>query len=136
MPAPNQVFDYPSKQWVDSRTLSEIKEAKWESIKAKRAEAIDAPLVTPYGTFDSRVKDRTNITDAVLMAQTLESRGLPSSIDFTLTDNTTVVLSAESMINVGLLLGQKIQAAHARARELRAQIDAATTKQEIEAITW
>lgn len=135
-PGSNYVFDYTTKQWLDPRTLQDLQYAAWERIKASRENAIDAPLVTPYGTFDCKAKDRTNITDAVLLLQTLASVGTPTTIDFTLANNSTVTLTTAEMVTVGLLLGQKVQAAHAQARTLRAQIDAANSSTELEAIVW
>ena len=122
--------------WVDLRTLSEAKTQKRVEINQAREAEFDAPLVTPHGTFDSDPKARTSITDAVLLAQTLQSLGTPTTIDFTLYDNSTMTLDTAGMITVGLMLGQKIQAAHAKSRALKAQIEAATTKEQIDAITW
>lgn len=135
-PSQNHVFDYASKAWVDPRTLQDRKNAAWETIKAAREAVIDANLATPYGTFDCKVKDRTNITDAVLLLQTLAALGTPTTIDFTLADNSSVTLTTSEMVTVGLLLGQKVQAAHGIARGLRTQIEAATSVAEVEAITW
>lgn len=135
-PSSNHIFDYSTKQWVDLRSLSDLKIAVWTSIKASRDAAISAPLSTPYGIFDCKPKDRTNITDAVLLLQTLASVGTPTTIEFTLANNTTVTLTTAEMVTVGLLLGQKVQAAHAQARNLRAQIDAANSSTELEAIVW
>lgn len=108
----------------------------WALIKRDREATINAPLVTPYGTFDSDPKSRQNITDAILMLKSLEDLGSPTTIDFTLADDTARTLTTAEMVMVGLLLGQKIQAAHAQARALRGALDLATTKEEVEAITW
>ena len=135
-PIRGAIWNSASCTYVDTRSLQEIKDAKWLSIKLARETHIDAPLVTPYGTVDSKAKDRTNITDAVLLLQTLASVGTPTTIDFTLADNTTVTLTTTEMVTVGLLLGQKVQAAHATARSLRAAIDAALTSEALEEITW
>lgn len=132
----HQVFDYATKSWIDLRTLQDFKDAAWTRIKTSRESAIDSNLVTPYGTFDCKAKDRTNMTDAVLMLQTLNAIGQPTTIDFTLADNSTVVLTTTEMVTVALLLGQKVQAAHSQARALRAQIDAANSSTELEAIVW
>jgi hypothetical protein len=121
---------------IDDRTLEQRKAERWEAMKVARDAAIDAPLVTPYGTFDSGPADRTNITDAVLMLQTLAAQSLPAEITFTLADNTTVLLGVADMVHVGLLLGAKVQAAHARGRDVRAAIDAATTPAQVDAVTW
>ena len=53
--------------------------------------------------------------------------GAPQTIEFTLTNNSVTTLSTGQMVEVGLLLGRKVQAAHGRARLLRSQIEAADT---------
>jgi len=135
-PSENHTFDWVAKQWVDPRTLQDHKDAKWEEIKAARTGAIDAPLVTSLGTFDSGPADRTNITDAVLMAQTLAAMGETVSIEFTRADNTVATLNAAQMVEVGLTLGAKVQAAYATARTLRAEIEAATTVAQVQDVAW
>ena len=129
-------FDMHTKQWEDPRTLSDLKSAQWTQIKQARAAAIQNPLVTPYGTFDADEKSRTAITDSVLLLQTLSKRGRPQTIKFTLSDNTSIDLSVSQMEDVGLLLGEKTNLAFERARVLREQIEAATTKEQVEAIVW
>jgi hypothetical protein len=37
---------------------------------------------------------------------------------------------------VAVLLGQQVQAAYGRGRQVRAAINAATTAEEVEAVTW
>lgn len=135
-PSEHHVFNWVTKQWEDPRTVQDFKDAKWVSIKEAREAAINAPLITPYGTFDSDPKSRQNITDAILLLKSLEDLGSPGTIDFTLADDTARTLNTAEMVMVGLLLGQKIQAAHAQARALRGALDLATTKEEVEAITW
>ncbi len=122
--------------WVDVRSLADAKAQAWERIKAAREAAFDAPLVTPHGTFDSDVRARANLTAAVLLAQTLDSMSLPAAIDFTLVDNTVVTLSAAQLTAVGLLLGQKMQAAFATGRALRLVIDACDTVAAADAVSW
>jgi hypothetical protein len=135
-PSSNHRFDWTAKQWSDPRTLQGHKDAKWEEIKLARTAAIDAPLVTSYGTFDSGPADRTNITDAVLMAQTLAAMGQTVSISFTRADNTVATLNAAQMIEVGLTLGSKVQTAYATARTLRTTIESATTIAQVQDVTW
>ena len=135
-PSKSHTFDYTTKQWVDPRSLRDFKDARWLLIKQSRKEAINAPLATPYGTFDSDDAGRTSITDAVLMLQTLASLGTPTTIEFTLADNTVVTLSTLQVVEVGLLLGQKTQAAFTKARIKREEIDAATTKESVLSISW
>jgi len=135
-PSPNHKFNWLTKQWEDPRTLADLKAAQWTQIKAARETAINAPLETPYGTVDSGPDDRGNITDAVMLLQTMESLGTPITIEFTMFDNTPITLTTAQMVHIGLLLGQKVQAAYVRSQARRAEIDAATTKEAIEAVVW
>ena len=122
--------------WLDLRTLDERKADKWEAIKRARAAAIDAPLTPAYGVFDSYAEARANITDAVLLAQTLAGMGQAVAIAYTLADNTVVTLDLTKMVTVGLTLGSKVQTVRGIATGLRTQIEAATTVTLLEAIVW
>ena len=133
---PHDVLKLPQRTWIDLRALSDVKAARWAAIKVARDAAITKPLVTPYGTFDATPVAQKSITDAVLMLQTLQAMGTPETIDFTLANNTTVTLTTEQMVNVGLLLGAQTQAAYTMGRGLRVQIEAATSIAQVEAITW
>ena len=135
-PSAAHVFDYITKQWVDPRSLAEVRAAQWTAIKAARQAAIEAPIVTSFGNFDATPDAQKSITDAVLMLQTLAALGTPTTIDFTLYDNSTATLTTEQMVQVGLMLGAQTQAAYSRGRTLRDQINAAATIAEVESVTW
>lgn len=135
-PGPNYTFNYTTKQWEDLRTLQEVKDVQWEKVKASREAELTSPLLTPFGTFDATISAQKSITDAILLLQTLAAIGNPQNIDFTLADNTTVTLTTPEMVQVGLILGARTQELYSKARPLRAQIDAATTISEVEAIIW
>lgn len=134
--SPNHVWDKVNKAWIDPRTLEQVKLAQWELIKESRLAALVAPLVTSYGAFDASANSQKAITDAVLMLQTLASLGTPSTIDFTLADNTTVTLTTEQMIQVGLQLGLRTQQIFSQGRARRDSILAATTISAVEGIVW
>lgn len=135
-PSQHHVFNWQTKQWQDPRTLADLKAAKWDKIKQARAAEIASPLVTPYGTFDADAHSRTAITDSVLLLQTLSKHGRPATIQFTLSDNTDIDLSMSQIEDVGLMLGEKTNAAFAKGRLLRAAIEAATTAEEVSAVAW
>jgi hypothetical protein len=119
--------------------LPTAKAQQWAQMKVARRAALQAPLVTPYGTFDADPESRDNIVQtAHLMqteAQTLAPDQVPS-VDFTRADNTAVNLTAGQMVDVALLLAAQIQQAYSRGRQVRAAIDAATTTAQVAAITW
>jgi hypothetical protein len=122
--------------WADPRTLEQTKANKWEEVKQWRTDAIDTNMTTPYGVFQCRAEDRQNISDSVLLANAMATASMTVAIVWTLADNSTVTLDQTKMTTVGLLLGQKVQAAHARARTLRTEIDSATTAAQVDALTW
>lgn len=118
-------------------TLSQLQDKKWAYIKHRRALAIDSDLTTPYGVFQLTTEDRKNITDAVMLLQTMEAAGTPTTVSFTLKDNSVAVLTTSEMVTVALLMGQKIQTAYATARALRADIyDELITLEALDAIDW
>lgn len=129
-------WDYSTSKWVDIRSIDIIKEEKWKQIKLSRSEALFAPLITPFGTFDATMTAQKSITDAILLLQTLQQLGTPTTIDFTLADNTTTTLTTEQLVQVGILLGQRTQEIYSHGRILRNMIDMATTATEVENITW
>jgi hypothetical protein len=129
-------WDVPTSRWVSVKTLAALQSDAWNRIKSARDAAIDAPLPTPYGTFDSYAEARNNISDAVLLAQTLTSVGQLVAIAYTLADNSVVTLNLAMIVTVGLLLGSKVQTARGTATGLRTLINAATTAQQLDAIVW
>lgn len=138
-PSNYHIYDFDQSQWVDPRNFDDLKVCKWEEIKAARQNAIDAPLITPFGVFDANTAkgDQLNITNAVLLANNLTAMGFPVEIEYTLYDNTVLVLDAPMAVQVGLLLGAQIKAARNRATALRELIFSDTiTPVELAAITW
>lgn len=127
-------FNYVTKNWEDTRSLRDYKMAKWEEIKRARDIAIDSPLSTPNGIFDSDADSRSSIVSAVLLMQTLNDP--EQVINFTRADNTVATLNTKDMVEIGVLLGQKVQLAHTRGRLLRSQIDQATSIDDLNSLSW
>lgn len=125
-----------SMQWLDPRTLAQLQAAKWEEIKRAREAAFIAPLITPFGVFQADEEGQRDIERAVLLANNLAALGYPVAIDFTLADNSIRVMDALAMVQVGLLLGGRVQLIRAQATALRGQIEAAATPAQIQALTW
>jgi hypothetical protein len=55
---------------------------------------------------------------------------------WTFADNSTQTLNATELKAIAKALAEHVKACHERGRMLRAQINAATTLQELEAIVW
>lgn len=131
-PSPNHVFDYALKQWVDPRTLDQIKAAQWELIKAARDAAEFSSFVWDGSEFDADALSQQRIIGAAQLAEINPA----FEIDWTLADNSVRTLNAAQMKSVGTALGAHVNAQHVKARGLRTQIENATTRAEVEAVTW
>lgn len=139
-PAPDDSheWNWTSKAWV-VKGMDDLRNSKWELMKAARAIAIEAPLVTPYGTFDADVDSAANIVRTAQLMQTEAQSlapGADPTEDFTLADNTVVRLTAGQMVQVALMLASQIKSAYARGRVVRAAIESAATPQALDAISW
>ena len=135
-PSSNHVFSYATKQWIDPRTLNDLKDQKWTEVKASR----DAFEFGSFGhgefQFDCNQISQQRIGQAAQAAMFALSVGAPFSQDWTLKDNSTATFDAQQMINVALAMGQHISQAHSQSRLLRTAIYGATTPEEVQAITW
>lgn len=127
------IWKMPERIAVDARLLNQAKEIAWERIKQSRSTAETKPFTFNGQLYDANIE---KIGGAVQMALIAQVAGAPFSIDWTLADNTVVVLNAQQMIGVGVSLGQSIAAIYDTARSLRTTINNATTAQAVDAIVW
>lgn len=135
-PGPHHEWDWATKQWHEPADMEPARAAKWSQIKAARDADENGGFDTPWGRFDSDPASQTKLVGAAQLASIALAQGQPFSIRWTRQDNTAVELDAPAMIAVGIAMGQHIDAVHQRGRQLRAQIEAATTLQDLESITW
>jgi hypothetical protein len=117
-------------------TVEGARVRRWAQMKIARQAVIDAPLVTPYGTFDSDQRGRDSIKEAVLFVNNKTAMGDTSPIRYTLADDTRPEFTAEQIIQVGMLLAAKVQAAYDTGDSIRQAIDAAATVEEVQGVNW
>lgn len=129
-PTPAHIFNYATGQW--DLDLSLAKSQKWAEIKAARDAQEFGTLNWGGYTFQCDEVSQRRIQGAVQLA--VMDTGF--SIEWTLADNSAITLTAQHMVEVGQALADHVNQGHVRARQLRAQIDAAQTQNEIDAITW
>jgi hypothetical protein len=131
-PSLHHVFNYTTKQWEDPRTLQDLKDAKWATIKQARSASEYAGFTSDGSTFDSDAISQNRITGAVTLAQMSST----FSIDWVLADNTVRTLNQSDMLAVGAALGAHVAAIFAKGVLLREQIEAATTAEEVAGVVW
>jgi len=126
------IWDEVNGGWIDGRDLDQKKADKWVEIKAAR----DAQ---EFGTFDwggytfqcDEVSQR-RIQGAVQLSAIDDTL----TLDWTLADNSVQTFNAPDFIGIGLALAAHVNIGHVKSRQLRLDIDSATTEAEISAIQW
>jgi hypothetical protein len=131
-PSQYHTFNYATKQWEDPRPLNVQKEDKWSEIKALREQSEHEGFTWDSSVFDSDAVSQGRINGAVTLALLSPS----FTIGWTLKDNSTRTLSQTEMLQVGAALGTHVATQFAKGQQLRSLIEAATTKEGVEAVVW
>jgi hypothetical protein len=138
-PSADHVWNRLAKAWVDPRTIAELQDAKWETIKAAReAATVDPVLATPFGAIDADEKALKNIERTLSGLAALASLGQAvNTIDWTMADNSVKALTPQQLSMVTALLLQRGQKAYATARDLRETIYSnRATPESLKAVQW
>ena len=124
-PSPHHTFDYTTKQWIDPRSLDDIKAQKWTEIKSQRDRL-------EFGGFEFE----GNIYDSDQVSQGRIMGAAAARVDqiWTLADNTTVELTALQLQQLYVALQMHVAGVHERGRIARLAIESAETIEEVEAM--
>ncbi|MEK5754091.1 DUF4376 domain-containing protein [Acinetobacter variabilis] len=124
-PTPYHTFNYDLKDWIDPRTLDEIKAQKWAEIKSQRDQLEFGGFEFEGNTYDSDQVSQGRIMGAAV-----------AGVDqiWTLADNTTIDLSASQLQQLYAALQVHIASVHERGRIARQLIFETETKEQVEAI--
>lgn len=124
-PTSYHIFNYDLKDWIDPRTLDEIKAQKWAEIKSQRDR-----LEFGGFEFEGCIYDSDQVSQGRIMGAA--AAGLDQV--WTLADNTTVELSASQLQQLYAALQAHIASVHERGRIARQLIYEAETKEQVEAV--
>lgn len=127
------IWKLPERIVQDVRILQQTKDQKWQSVKQERSLRENSTFTYNGNLYDA---DKEHIPGAAQLALLAKSANQPFSINWTLADNSVVTLDADEMIAVGAALGSYINSIYDTARDLRDQINAATTIAEVDSIQW
>jgi hypothetical protein len=119
-----------------AKSLQTTKRDKLTLIKAQRTSVENKGFTWDSSQFDCDPTSQSRIQGAVQLAMMSISSSTSFSIDWTLADNSVRTLSASEMVQVGIAMGQHIITTHETYRTLKAAIEAATTAEEVAAVTW
>lgn len=129
-------WDQAARRWLPVPTLAALQAQAWTRIKAERDRQVALPKSTPAGPFDASPADQDNLNKVLALTALAAAAGLPAEARYTLADNSRVLLTLAQLQAAALSLGAQTQALYDTAAALRAQIDAATTPAELDAIQW
>lgn len=115
-------------------TLDDLKSRKSDEITAACLAEIDSGFVHDGYPYDSDIVSRTNIIGTATGVQA----GIPLPLGFTwrTSDNENVPMDGPGVIALGAALLQHVNQQYATSWQLKAEIEAATTPEEVESIHW
>lgn len=133
-----QLFDRPKQPEPElpQPTLEDAKQQKWFDIKMKRdsEERSPLPFLNKLLDFDSISSER--LAWAIDAARTAVMAGQSFSVEWTCTDNSVLPMTEQDILGIPIAVAQRSDTLHKKARAMKAQIDSATTKEDVYAITW
>ncbi len=118
----------------DAPTLDQVKKKKMAQISDRCLIAIDSGFVHGGRRFDSDLISRTNIIGTAAGVQA--GVPLPEGFTWRTSDNENVPMDGSGVIALGAALLQHVNQSYAASWQLKEQIEAATTPEEVEAINW
>lgn len=124
-PSPHHVFNYGLKEWVDPRSLDQVKDQHWAKLKRERDLLEYAGFIFEGQAYDS---------DQISQGRIVAAASLGVRLEWTLQDNSTVWLEPEQLKQLQIALAEHVTSVHARGKTARESIYAAQTKQEVEAV--
>lgn len=125
-PSSNHIFDYNLKQWVDPRSIEQVREQKWSEVKSLRDQL-------EFGGFEFE----GNIYDSDQVSQGRIMGAASAQIDqiWTLANNKTVELTAAQLGQLYQALQAHIANIHERGRIARQLIYESTSIEQVELIS-
>lgn len=140
-PSEHHVFDYAIKQWVDPRTLDDLKAAALQAGATELARRLYLPITVSGAPFDADQVSRDRITH--LRKRLQEGRGLPPEWmgwrDASNAMHWADATDAEVLAHLTALseaIENREQALLVTGWTLKAQIEAAATVDQVQAIAW
>lgn len=124
------------KGYATKIPLDELKALKREEINQARDNAEQGGFEYMGKIFDSDQVSCQRISCAAQAMSVLTMSAETPTITWTCQDNTTIDLSASELMGLVVALAQWSNSCHEKATALKAQIDACTGKEELDAITW
>ena len=129
-PSENCDFNYGTKAW--DYDLTGAKREAWIRVKLSREADECGTFTWSDNTFQCDEHSQRKLI--LTMQRALIDSSL--SMAWTLADNTVKTFSSADYLNIGTAMSTHMNACHVKAKDLRTKINAATTQDELDAITY
>lgn len=121
------------KGYAPEKPLDELKKAKRAEINQARDEAEQGGFEYMGKVFDS---DQVSCIRMMGASQSLANAPAETTITWTCQDNSTIDLNGTQFAGLVVALAKHSNTCHQKATELKAQIEKATSAEELEEIKW
>ena len=118
---------------IPAPTLDEVKDTKINELKSIRDFKEVEPVRTGKGIFDYDDKSRDRLAIA---RQSLADNPSVESIVWTTADNQRVAMTIADFAEINSMAAYRSNRLHVKYNDLKAEVNAAQTVEEVEAITW
>ena len=125
--------EYYECKALPTPSLEELKEEKVAAFKAARNAEEIAPIEWNGNLFDYDADSRDRMS---IKRRNIEDNGGNGTVTWTLADNSYTVIGLADFIGINNAASDRSEALHYKYNVLKAQAEAATTKEELEAIVW
>lgn len=130
------IWSNETMAWVDTRGLEELKLVQRGVIKDARNANIATPKMTTVGLFDADEVSQNNLNKVIALVRLGAAKGYPAAANYTMATNERREFSLSDLETAAFEIGYQVQQIFDIADTLYQQIDAATTKAEVEAVRW
>ena len=124
--------EYYEVEALPEPTLDELKEAKKATLKAERDQKEVQPIEYNGHLYDYDDKARDRINAAIIA---LELAGAEATLQWTTADNTNATVTAQDLRNIIAAVAMRSNTLHEQYRTAKEAVNAAETKEEVEAVT-
>lgn len=114
------------------QTIDEVKVIKKSVLKAERDQKEVLPIEYNGNSFDYDDKARDRINAAIIA---LDMAGAEATLQWTTADNTNATVTAQDLRNIIAAVAMRSNTLHDQYRTAKEAINAAETKEEVEAVT-
>lgn len=115
-------------------TLDYYKNNKLSELNKAKKRALNSDVLYKGNYFQNREVDRNLLTSTITLYQTLGE--LPKGFVWISSDNKQVEVTLQDLINIGALMGAKVNEVTIKARSLKDKVIASDDKDYINSITW